>query len=116
MQIKLRQGFGRAIRTETDTCVVSILDSRAGRGGKYHKEVIDALPVCDYRQNGRCRKFYSEPKTNRILYVTDCREIVGSAKFSKENREKCSEYFRRNLSELLVFVNSFHSIEWVYCV
>ena len=69
--------------------------------------------MSDYRQNGRCRKFYSEPKTNRILYVTDCREIVGSAKFSKENREKCSEYFRRNLSELLVFVNSFHSIEWV---
>ena len=54
--------------------------------------------MSDYRQNGRCRKFYSEPKTNRILYVTDCREIVGSAKFSKENREKCSEYFRRNLS------------------
>ena len=26
MQVKLRQGFGRAIRTETDTCVVSILD------------------------------------------------------------------------------------------
>lgn len=29
MQKKLRQGFGRAIRTETDTCVVTILDSRA---------------------------------------------------------------------------------------
>ena len=29
MQVKLRQGFGRAIRTETDTCVVSILDHRA---------------------------------------------------------------------------------------
>ena len=26
MQKKLRQGFGRAIRTEQDTCVVSILD------------------------------------------------------------------------------------------
>ena len=26
MQIKLRQGFGRAIRTETDSCVVAILD------------------------------------------------------------------------------------------
>ena len=26
MQIKLRQGFGRAIRTETDTCVVAVLD------------------------------------------------------------------------------------------
>ena len=25
MQIKLKQGFGRAIRTETDTCVVAIL-------------------------------------------------------------------------------------------
>ena len=24
MQIKLKQGFGRAIRTETDTCVVAI--------------------------------------------------------------------------------------------
>ena len=67
-----------------------------------------------YRQNAD-EKIYSD-ETNRILYVTDCREIVGSAKFSKENREKCSEYFRRNLSELLVFVNSFHSIEWVYCV
>ena len=29
MQKKLRQGFGRAIRTEQDTCVVSILDHRA---------------------------------------------------------------------------------------
>ncbi len=29
MQIKLKQGFGRAIRTETDTCVVAILDVNA---------------------------------------------------------------------------------------
>ncbi len=29
MQIKLKQGFGRAIRTETDTCVIAILDERA---------------------------------------------------------------------------------------
>ena len=72
MQIKLRQGFGRAIRTETDTCVVSILDSRAGRGGKYHKEVVvGASSMSDHRKNGRCRKFYSEPKTNRILYVAE---------------------------------------------
>ena len=34
MQKKLRQGFGRAIRTETDTCVVTILDQRAARGGR----------------------------------------------------------------------------------
>ena len=32
MQVKLRQGFGRAIRTETDSCVVSILDHRAAPG------------------------------------------------------------------------------------
>ena len=40
MQKKLRQGFGRAIRTETDTCVVSILDIRAVKGGKYHEEDV----------------------------------------------------------------------------
>lgn len=44
MQIKLRQGFGRAIRTESDTCVVAILDSRAGEGGRYHQATLDALP------------------------------------------------------------------------
>ena len=46
MQKKLRQGFGRAIRTETDTCVVSILDIRAVKGGKYHEDVMCALPSC----------------------------------------------------------------------
>lgn len=46
MQKKLRQGFGRAIRTENDTCVVSILDYRAVKGGKYHQDVLKALPVC----------------------------------------------------------------------
>ncbi len=44
MQVKLRQGFGRAIRTETDTCAVSILDHRAAPGERYHKAVLEALP------------------------------------------------------------------------
>lgn len=44
MQIRLRQGFGRAIRTETDTCVVAILDERAVPGGRYYKAVLSALP------------------------------------------------------------------------
>src|SRR5699024_4720312 len=44
MQQKLRQGFGRAIRTETDSCAVAILDQRAAPGGRYHKAVLDALP------------------------------------------------------------------------
>lgn len=46
MQKKLRQGFGRAIRTEQDTCVVSILDSRAVEGGRYHQDILNALPDC----------------------------------------------------------------------
>lgn len=46
MQRKLRQGFGRAIRTETDVCAVSILDRRACPGGRYHQAVLNALPEC----------------------------------------------------------------------
>ena len=46
MQKKLRQGFGRAIRTEHDSCVVAILDERAGIGGKYHDAALAALPSC----------------------------------------------------------------------
>ena len=46
MQKKLRQGFGRAIRTEQDSCVVAILDERAGIGGKYHDAALAALMTC----------------------------------------------------------------------
>ena len=44
MQIKLKQGFGRAIRTETDTCVVAILDERAAYGRRYFLDILTALP------------------------------------------------------------------------
>lgn len=44
MQIKLRQGFGRAIRTESDSCVVAVLDPRAAPGKRYRQAVLDALP------------------------------------------------------------------------
>lgn len=44
MQVKLRQGFGRAIRSKTDTCVVSLLDHRAAPGGRYHQAALEALP------------------------------------------------------------------------
>ncbi len=52
MQVKLRQGFGRAIRTETDTCVVSILDDRAAPapGGRYHRAALEALPAMNMTQ------------------------------------------------------------------
>jgi len=46
MLIKLKQGFGRLIRTETDTGVVAILDSRVSKGGAYRGRVLNALPEC----------------------------------------------------------------------
>ena len=45
MQIKLKQGFGRAIRTETDTCVIAVLDERAIPGKRYFHDVLSALPA-----------------------------------------------------------------------
>lgn len=44
MQIKLKQGFGRAIRTETDTCVIAILDEQAVPEGRYFHDVLSSLP------------------------------------------------------------------------
>jgi ATP-dependent DNA helicase DinG len=44
MLIKLKQGFGRLIRTVSDTGVVAIIDSRSNRRGKYFRCVINALP------------------------------------------------------------------------
>jgi ATP-dependent DNA helicase DinG len=46
MLIKLKQGFGRLIRTEKDTGVVAILDSRANSVGAYRERVLAALPGC----------------------------------------------------------------------
>ena len=69
MQIKLRQGFGRAIRTEQDTCVVSILDHRASKKGRYRGDVLDALPKCqmaerieeveDFIRSRKVERYYS---------------------------------------------------------
>ncbi len=42
MLMKLRQWIGRGIRRETDTCVFSILDCRAG--GRYRNDILAALP------------------------------------------------------------------------
>lgn len=46
MLVKLKQGFGRLIRTETDTGICAILDCRARPGTAYYHQVIDALPSC----------------------------------------------------------------------
>ena len=63
MQIKLRQGFGRAIRTETDTCVVAVLDPRAARGQRYFQSMAEALPEMPVTGNLRTvEQFYHERK------------------------------------------------------
>lgn len=69
MQKKLRQGFGRAIRTEQDTCVVSILDHRATKKGRYRSDVLEALPKCqmaerieeveDFIRSRKVERYYS---------------------------------------------------------
>jgi ATP-dependent DNA helicase DinG len=46
MLVKLKQGFGRLIRTEHDSGCVALLDSRAGIFGKYRIKVLNALPNC----------------------------------------------------------------------
>jgi len=58
MLIKLRQGVGRLIRKETDSGVISILDARAGKEGKYHSQVIEALPECEVVESVQEVKFF----------------------------------------------------------
>ena len=48
--IRLRQGFGRLIRSATDRGVVVLLDSRLWRRS-YGEVFLDALPVCTRRQS-----------------------------------------------------------------
>ena len=43
--LKMKQGFGRLIRKQSDTGVISILDSRVVRRG-YGKHFLNSLPHC----------------------------------------------------------------------
>ena len=46
MLMKLKQGFGRLLRTENDSGVAAILDSRASSTGAYRSHVLQTLPDC----------------------------------------------------------------------
>ncbi|MDL2248455.1 ATP-dependent DNA helicase [Tyzzerella sp. OttesenSCG-928-J15] len=63
MLVKLKQGFGRLIRTEGDSGVCAILDSRARKGAAYHERVLTALPECRMSRGiGEIPQFMADKK------------------------------------------------------
>lgn len=67
MLIKLRQGAGRLIRCESDTGVLSILDSRASESGAYRNRVLTALD--------------KYPLVNTIEEISDFMQTIKSAEY-----------------------------------
>lgn len=62
MLIKLKQGVGRLIRSETDKGIVFILDSRMN---KYEKTIKETLPIKNIVYNiNDIKKFVKENKIN----------------------------------------------------
>jgi ATP-dependent DNA helicase DinG len=63
----MRQGFGRLIRKQSDTGVVSILDSRIVRRG-YGKQFLDSLPSCEVVEDlVQVKKFFSNLKAKVLM-------------------------------------------------
>ena len=63
MLLKLKQGHGRAIRTITDTAVISILDCRVNT--HYKKPVLNALPKCEVTSDiATVKQFFKDKKTD----------------------------------------------------
>ena len=63
MLIKLKQGFGRLIRTECDTGAVAIFDSRVNKNGAYRERVIYALPQCRVTEDyAEVQRFFKAKK------------------------------------------------------
>ena len=67
MLIKLRQGVGRLIRNETDTGVISILDSRAysGANAQIVKKVLSKYPLVE--SVDEIKAFFKEVKSDKYF-------------------------------------------------
>ena len=63
MQIKLKQGAGRLIRSETDRGVICILDNR------YKKETLEALPECRITSSISDIKNFLESDISTIINI-----------------------------------------------
>lgn len=68
MLIKLRQGVGRLIRSETDTGVISILDVRASDTGRYHLDVLHALPECKRAESINDIRTFLKEKKDKLYF------------------------------------------------
>jgi len=68
MLVKLRQGFGRLIRSLTDTGVVAILDSRVRVGGPYRERVLRALPGCPVTDDIKVVKIFFRRKKPPVYF------------------------------------------------
>jgi len=61
--VKLKQGDGRGLRIETDTCVTAILDLRAAEGWPYNRLVLNTLAACPVTSGlGDVDEFFCEKK------------------------------------------------------
>ena len=117
MQKKLRQGFGRAIRTETDTCVVFYFRYSGGK----RRQVSRRCDVCasvlpDSRRVERGTGFHPQPERCRVLFVIG--KILFPALllvliFQTLLGEKFSTVFGAVLERLLVLMNSYLNMKWV---
>lgn len=66
MLLKLKQGHGRAIRTESDTAVISILDCRVNT--HYRTPVKNALPECRYTSDlNEVARFFRAKKSDEYF-------------------------------------------------
>ena len=68
MLMKLKQGVGRLIRTEKDSGVISILDSRASMYAKYHSAVLEALPKCRVIEDEKEIRDFLEKKKDKNYF------------------------------------------------
>lgn len=66
MLLKLKQGHGRAIRTDTDTAAISILDCRVNT--HYRQSIQNALPECRYTSEIEdVAQFFREKKSDEYF-------------------------------------------------
>jgi ATP-dependent DNA helicase DinG len=67
MLVKYKQGFGRGLRSEGDTCVIALFDIRVALRGPYRAPVINASPDC--------------PVTSEISVVEDFYKVKKSTDY-----------------------------------